>query len=437
MNNTSGNYSAANHQWVSDAQTDAFIYNNGSYNQCLISLDSAWRKRLEHVNHTGIAGIGIWALGYDNGYTELWDGINDYLTDCYADPCSGVIHDFGGPEKNYYNNEDYTWTIAPPGATSIDVDFTMFDVETDWDYLYIFDGPDDQSPQIVGSPFTGTNSPGQFSTSGGALTMRFYSDGATVTPGFLANYQCQTQPAPVATFSLNSQVICQGDSIQLINTSTDGDTYSWTTSAGGLSSSAVQSPFLFPASSATYTIGLTVNNSTGSDQSIQQFYIQVDPHPVAIADVSNSVIGIPGGVAGFTNSSQNATDYYWDFGDGSSSQEVNPWHAYSSGGNYTVMLVASNQGCGGDTTYIDLKVSEAGIINLTTEVIELYPNPNNGQFSVIHTKTGERIEIFDQIGRLILDQVASDGITMIQLPNAASGIYYLKYRDRSIKFELQ
>lgn len=429
MNNTSGNYSVANHQWVSDAQSDVFIYNDGSYNQCLISLDSAWRKRLEHVNHTGIAGIGIWALGYDNGYTELWDGINDYLTDCFADPCSGIIHDFGGPDKNYYNNEDYTWTIAPPGATSIDVDFSMFNVETDYDYLYIYDGPDDQSPQISGSPFTGTNSPGQFTTSSGSLTMRFYSDGATVTPGFLASYQCQTQSAPVADFELSDLVICQGDSIQLVNTSLDGDTFLWTTSAGGLSSSTAQSPYLFPASSATYTIDLTVNNTVGTDQLTQQFYVQVDPHPVAIADVSSSLIGIPGGVAGFTNSSLNATDYYWDFGDGANSQETEPWHAYASGGNYTVMLIASNAGCGNDTTYLDLQVSEAGIQVLNDQQLSIYPNPNSGKFVVEGTKSGEEITISDQLGRIIYRQTVEAGKTEINLEHA-TGIYYLVYGQR-------
>lgn len=44
----------------------------------------------------------------------------------------------------------------------------------------------------------------------------------------------------------------------------------------------------------------------------------------------------------FTNFSQNATSYAWDFGDGNTSTEESPTHTYSEGGDYTVSLTASN-----------------------------------------------------------------------------------------------
>lgn len=45
----------------------------------------------------------------------------------------------------------------------------------------------------------------------------------------------------------------------------------------------------------------------------------------------------------FTNSSVGATAYYWDFGDGTTSTQTNPNHAYSTAGTYTVTLVSSNK----------------------------------------------------------------------------------------------
>ena len=42
----------------------------------------------------------------------------------------------------------------------------------------------------------------------------------------------------------------------------------------------------------------------------------------------------------FTNESQNATAYNWDFGDGSSSTDANPAHRYAVGGDYQIRLVA-------------------------------------------------------------------------------------------------
>lgn len=44
----------------------------------------------------------------------------------------------------------------------------------------------------------------------------------------------------------------------------------------------------------------------------------------------------------FTNFSQNASSYQWDFGDGQTSTDKDPTHAYAAAGEYTVVLTASN-----------------------------------------------------------------------------------------------
>lgn len=425
MNNTSGNYSQANHVWESDSYTDVFVYNSGGDKQCFISLDSSWRKRLDHINKTGIAGIGIWALGYDDGYMGLWNAMEDYFTDCYSDPCTGVIHDFGGP-KDYYNNEDYTWTIAPPGATSIDVDFSMFDVELNWDYLYVFDGANDQAPQISGSPFTGTQGPGSFTTSTGAVTFRFYSDGATVTPGFQATYTCNTQPAPIAAFAANQTEICQGDSVLLASISTDADSYSWSTSTGGLSSTTEDTVYLFPSSSGNYSVTLTVTNSVGTDQITQVLPITVVTPPVANGTVNTNNVWLPNATVFFTNSSSNADYYIWDFGDGTSSTDQSPWHTYTTDGVYTVALIAGNSGCDADTTYFTINVGTAGIESNALSNVTVSPNPfTNGV--QLNGESGEMYQLIllDLNGKILLEQDVLSG-DQIDLSDLSSGMYLLK-----------
>ncbi|AKB36579.1 cell surface protein [Methanosarcina siciliae C2J] len=44
----------------------------------------------------------------------------------------------------------------------------------------------------------------------------------------------------------------------------------------------------------------------------------------------------------FTDLSENATEWSWDFGDGANSTEQNPVHTYSAAGNYTVNLTVTN-----------------------------------------------------------------------------------------------
>lgn len=60
----------------------------------------------------------------------------------------------------------------------------------------------------------------------------------------------------------------------------------------------------------------------------------------------------------FTDLSENATGWYWDFGDGSTSTDQNPIHKYLTEETYTVKLTATNS-AGGDTitksNYISVK----------------------------------------------------------------------------------
>ena len=44
----------------------------------------------------------------------------------------------------------------------------------------------------------------------------------------------------------------------------------------------------------------------------------------------------------FINCSENASHYYWDFGDGNSSTEKDPTHSYSESGIYRVLLFVQN-----------------------------------------------------------------------------------------------
>lgn len=66
----------------------------------------------------------------------------------------------------------------------------------------------------------------------------------------------------------------------------------------------------------------------------------VDPTPQM--PVANFTVSMSELEATFTNTSENATSYSWDFGDGNASTSKDPVHTYTEDGNYTVTLTASN-----------------------------------------------------------------------------------------------
>ncbi|MFB6257117.1 MAG: glycosyl hydrolase family 18 protein [Flavobacteriales bacterium] len=187
--NVSGHYSDANKGWHFDSRSQYFVFQDGgTWNQCFVDLARGLNERLDLIHRKGLAGMGIWALGYDDGYTALWDEIQQNLTECRTVPCTDTIYDMGGPDDPYYNDERYSYTIDPDASGRVELNFQSFDVEYGYDTLWIYDGADTTAP-LIGA-YTGTSGPGTILSSGEALTLAFASDGATTTPGWQAIWNC-------------------------------------------------------------------------------------------------------------------------------------------------------------------------------------------------------------------------------------------------------
>lgn len=140
-------------------------------------------------------------------------GFNDYSNWVTVGPiktlpkCDDNFYDSGDINENYDDNEDITVTICPENpAFAIQLEFTKFNIETEWDALYIYDGNSTSSPQISsGNPQTqaefpaggyyGTTSPGivTSSYSSGCLTVKFLSDVSVTELGWSAKINCLAQ----------------------------------------------------------------------------------------------------------------------------------------------------------------------------------------------------------------------------------------------------
>ncbi|HNW90279.1 MAG TPA: C25 family cysteine peptidase [Bacteroidales bacterium] len=135
----------------------------------------------------------------------------------------------------------------------------------------------------------------------------------------------------------------------------------------------------------------------------------------------------------FTNTSQNAYAYYWDFDDGNFSAEENPLHTYSNVGSYLVSLTAYNA-CGNDvySDTVDVNVLGTGEIK-NTQNFSVYPNPADGSI-VIRWNGGYEnisfIEISDICGQqLVIKEIAASkgaNAERIDLNGFAQGVYFVK-----------
>lgn len=112
-----------------------------------------------------------------------------------ANYCSGIsITDTGGTTGNYEDSETYIRTIIPNLPNKkIRLTFNAFDLEQDYDYLYVYDGNSISAPDLSNGGFTGNNIPGPFvsTANDGSLTLKFYSDGGVTAAGYEANIACE------------------------------------------------------------------------------------------------------------------------------------------------------------------------------------------------------------------------------------------------------
>lgn len=98
---------------------------------------------------------------------------------------------------------------------------------------------------------------------------------------------------------------------------------------------------------------------------------------------TNTVVLSGLGTVELTNTSANATEYVWDFGDGTPPvSTVNPIHPYTNPGTYTITLTAINYNCTTSTSQpITVVEFGVGVEEITHEPrLSVFPNPNSGLF---------------------------------------------------------
>lgn len=108
----------------------------------------------------------------------------DYTEELHTD-WSGTFMDSGGLDGDYGNDERRLFHLHLAGADSVVLEFFAFDLEPDYDFLWIYSGATPFSP-LLGR--WNTQNPGRVSVAGEDLLVEFRSDCRTTAAGWEAQW---------------------------------------------------------------------------------------------------------------------------------------------------------------------------------------------------------------------------------------------------------
>lgn len=224
---------------------------------------------------------------------------------------------------------------------------------------------------------------------------------------------------------------CDGDDVNL-STNLNLGTFNWST---GESSNTID-----VQSSGKYWVEVTDTSGTCTSSDT----VGVDFLFPVTAGFTGSIGYL---TVAFQNQSTEATDYFWDFGDNATSQDVNPSRRYATDGTYTITLIAENN-CFSDTATQEFTVDRENSTSVEETSaggrgINVFPNPAN---DVLHVSFAKRfleaeafvIQLFDLQGRKIFENKVNNSVERltIDISDQPSGVYLLNVVSKTNQKEV-
>jgi len=155
------------------------------------------------------------------------------------------------------------------------------------------------------------------------------------------------KPVPlIANFSTNVSKGYAPLTVQFTDLSENAKTWDWDFGDGTFDhiSSFQQNPMHTYYSAGNYTVNLTITdleiaNRKSATITVLEQPVQILPKADFNYNITSSYVPL---TVQFTDASQNATAWNWDFGDGTNSTQQNPTHIYYAEGTYNTNLTVSN-----------------------------------------------------------------------------------------------
>jgi PKD repeat protein len=257
---------------------------------------------------------------------------------------------------------------------------------------------------------------------------------------YLTNFRVNSGTGIVAGFNIGGNA-CLGGTLTFESTSTGSiTTQTWSFGTGATPPTATGAgPHNVQYSTAgSRNVVLTVNGPNGTQQAILPAVVAAEP----ISDFSFTASGAQ---VSFTNQSQHGVSYRWEFGDGNTSNLMNPAHTYAVSNVYEVRLITTNP-CSSDTITKTVQAFATSVKEVGGLQARLYPNPAAGhtQLDLAGLRSGQplQLSLLDLQGRVLWQEtvaVADERLLQnIGLQGFAAGLYQLRVvqADRAMQLPL-
>lgn len=139
----------------------------------------------------------------------------------------------------------------------------------------------------------------------------------------------------------------------------------------------------------------------------------------------SAAVGVP---VNFSSIANTGSTHFWEFGDGATSEALEPQHTFSGAGEYTVRLTLAVNGC--DTT-VEHPISVhvvTGIADAQMDGLSAWYNGSSIVFANTQGVAGE-LRVLDALGRMVVSQAVTPGTERSELAvhNWPAGVYHLQF----------
>jgi PKD repeat protein len=230
---------------------------------------------------------------------------------------------------------------------------------------------------------------------------------------------------PQAKAEFEVKDVCENQTALFTNQSQDATGYLWKFGDGQTSNLQNPKHNYSISTTTTYNVTLVAQVLNGCADSISKA-LTINENPSSDFSYTYNGSKVDLKIAKGGNS------YQWKFGttDSAKTTATTYTHTIKSSDQHTVCLTATDlSGCSSQTC----KNVTVGILKLSEKSFKIFPNPNNGSFTVEldNPEIDAAIEVYDVMSKLVKKVERVEKVTLVDL-EVASGIYLVKVKNGGV-----